>query len=404
MSTLAPPSTPRKLRVMLVHSGYRRSNPSGENRVVELERQLLADQGVDVSDFIVHADQGHPIRQYLSALLAPWNLLIARRFKRHVRALKPDIVHVHNLFPNISPSILPQAHAAGAKVVMTLHNYRWFCSTGTAFRQHAPCYRCQTGQLAWGIRYRCYRGSFAGSLVATAFVASLRRQSRFIDRFLTLSQAQFETLREAGVPTQRMRIKPNFRPTPAQTPLPWTDRTRDAIFIGRLDEEKGVLALLQAWQSMGDRAPALDIIGSGPLENQLREQIDTDKNLSRRIRLHGQLPRADTMNLLSQARLLLMPSLWRETFGLSVLEALASGVGVVALAGSGPDDMIKPQINGQILRLSPDQWAPTLFELFEPDNPTLSRWAAQAPDSINELHEPSHNAAALTALYRELLA
>lgn len=395
--------TPAGLRVMLVHSGYRRSNPSGENRVVELERQLLADHGVEVSEFIVQADHGHPIRQYLSALLAPWNPLIALRFKRHVRALKPDIVHVHNLFPNISPSILSQAQAAGAKVVMTLHNYRWFCSAATAFRQHAPCYRCQGGQLGWGIRYRCYRGSFLGSLVATAFVASLRRQARFIDRYLALSQAQFETLRLAGVPPPRMRIKPNFRPTPAQEPLAWHDRTRDAIFIGRLDEEKGVLAMLQAWRDMGTLAPSLDIVGSGPLENQLRERIAADAQLSTQVRLHGQLPRADTMNLLRQSRLLLMPSLWRETFGLSVLEALASGVGVVSMAGGGPDDMIQARINGLSLPLPPERWGPTLLDLFKPDNPTLAHWANKAASSLHKIHEPSHNAAALTALYRELV-
>lgn len=396
--------SPRKLRVMLVHSGYRRSNPSGENRVVEMERQVLAEQGVEVSEFIIQADQRGTISQYLSAMLAPWNPLVARRFKRHVRTLKPDIVHVHNLFPNISPSILPQAHAAGAKVVMTLHNYRWFCSNATAFREHSPCYRCQAGQLTWGVRFRCYRKSFIASLVAAAFVASLRRQSQFIDRFLTLSQAQYATLCQAGIATQRMRIKPNFRPPPTRTPLPWRERTRDAIFIGRLDEEKGVLALLKAWQSMGAQAPCLDVVGSGPLEPQLHQLLNTDPQLAQRVRLHGQLARTDTMNMLSQARLLLMPSLWRETFGLSVLEALSHGVGVVTFAGSGPDDMVKPQLNGLRLQLNPDQWGPTLLELFQPTNPTLERWGGHAPSSVDQLHEPRQNARALTALYQELLS
>lgn len=382
---------------MQVHSRYRRSNPSGENRVVDLEREALSALGIDVSEFVVDGTG------YLDAILAPWNPFVARAFKRRIEEVKPHIVHVHNLFPNISPSVLPQAQAAGAKVVMTLHNYRWFCSSATAFRAHAPCYRCQGGDLKWGLRHRCYRGNILASLIATSFVASLRRQSNKIDRFLALSNAQFEVLKGAGIGAERMHIKPNFNPAAGPPPRGWSQRNGGAIFIGRLDEEKGVLSLLEAWKDMGSTAPKLDIVGSGPLEQELRRRVSESPQLAARVHLHGQLPRSQTMELLRHARLLLMPSLWCETFGLSVLEALACGVGVVTLAGAGPDDMVKPGVNGIRLEQPPHQWAPSLLKLFERDNTTLKNWAEHAPHSISDVHQPACNAAALSAIYRELL-
>lgn len=388
---------------MLVHSRYRRSNPSGENRVVELEREALSAHGIEVSEFVVDGDHRTAFSGYLNALLAPWNPLAGRAFKRRVQQIRPHIVHVHNLFPNISPSILPHAQAAGAKVVMTLHNYRWFCSSATAFRAHAPCYRCQTGQLRWGLHHRCYRANLPASLIATGFVASLRRQSQHIDRFLALSNAQFEVLKGSGIEPERMRIKPNFNPGAGPSPRPWSQRRGDAIFIGRLDEEKGVLSLLDSWQDMGSAAPKLDIIGSGPLEQELHRRLSQNPQLAAQVRLHGQLPRSQTMSLLGHARLLLMPSLWCETFGLSVLEALGSGVGVVTLAGAGPDDLVKSGINGMCLEQPPHQWAACLLKLFEPENTTLKNWAEQAPRSISDVHQPACNAAALHAIYSEVL-
>ena len=397
-------SANKTLRVMQVHSRYRRSNPSGENRVVELERKALSALGVEVSEFVIEGDQESVLSRYFNALMTPWNPLVGRAFRRRMQEIRPHIVHVHNLFPNVSPSILPHAHAAGAKVVMTLHNYRWFCSSATAFRDHAPCYRCQSGNLKWGLRHRCYKDSFPASLIASAFVASLRRQSHHIDRILALSNAQFEVLQNAGIAPARMRIKPNFNPNIEPPPLAWSQRRGDAIFIGRLDEEKGVLALLDCWQDMGMAAPKLDIIGSGPLEQELHRRLSANPQLAAQIRVHGQLPRRETMTLLGHARLLLMPSLWRETFGLSVLEALGCGVGVVTLAGSGPDDMVKPGVNGMRLKHPPHQWAANLLKLFEQGNPTLQNWADQAAQSISDIHLPAQNAVALRAIYRDLLA
>jgi glycosyltransferase involved in cell wall biosynthesis len=225
---------------------------------------------------------------------------------------RPDIVHLHNPYPLISPWVVRTAQAHGLPVVQTVHNYRQVCANGLYFRDGHICHDCRGRALPLpAVRHACYRGSRAQSAIMATALTVHRGTWRGVDRYLALTDAIAAHLRDFGIPDERITVKPNSTPDPGP-PEPLGD---GFLFLGRLSAEKGVALLLDAWA----RQPAgtLRIVGDGPLRPLVESRSD--------VVFLGPQDRAGVRAAMRDSAVLLVPSTWHDVLPTVILEALAAG-------------------------------------------------------------------------------
>jgi glycosyltransferase involved in cell wall biosynthesis len=315
------------LKIVLVHNTYQQ--PGGEDAVFAQERRMLELAGHQVipycrSNWDVESYQG--IRQLSLAKGTIWASDARRDLLRLLRLEKPDVVHVHNTFVMISPSIYSACREAKVPVVQTLHNYRLFCPAGTFFRDGKVCEECVEGSLWRGVKHACYHDSRSATAIVAIMLATHRLRNtweREISCFVALSEFARDKFVAGGLPREKIFVKPNF-----VTPDPGA-RTGDgdyALFVGRLSPEKGVGTIITAWKQLPRSIP-LHIIGGGPDQEQLAAQAARDGLTN--VHFKGQLPRELTLAAINNARVMVISSEWYETFCMAIAESFACSTPVI---------------------------------------------------------------------------
>ncbi|MFE6685741.1 glycosyltransferase [Streptomyces sp. NPDC057743] len=322
------------MRVLVVHNRYGSAQPSGENKVVDQEAALLRAAGHRVEVFERRSDD-IAARSLLGKaavpLLVPWNPAVRAELAGQLRTLRPDVVHIHNVFPLLSPAVLAACADAGVPAVATLHNYTQVCPPGTLQRDGRPCTECVGATPLPAVRHGCYRGSRLATVpLAVSLSVNRRRWWSAVERFLCISAAQRDVLVRAGMPAERLAVKHNFVPEPG---VRRTGPGEHLLYLGRLAEAKGVRLLMAAWDALaasGGVGAPLVIAGTGPLERAVAAwAADRDD-----VRYVGLLDPARCRQALARSVAVVAPSTWLEAFGLVVVEAMAAGVPTVA-AGHG---------------------------------------------------------------------
>ncbi|MBY6070786.1 glycosyltransferase family 4 protein [Marinobacter salsuginis] len=347
------------MKILLGHNYYRSSSPSGENLVYEMERQLLLRNGHSVTAFTRCSDtlsKEGMAGVIKGALHIPWNTAISRDIKKRLISENIDVLHAHNTFPMISPSVFWAARGLAARV-MTLHNYRLFCANAIPLRGGKVCTECLHKRSALpAMLHGCYRNSRIATAPLATSVELHRRIGTWkhqVEAFICLSEFQRELMIDAGLPKHKVHVKPHFYPG-APDVVPWEGRRPAVIFAGRLGAEKGVANLIRAWQKWGKEAPELRIVGDGPLRSQLEKMAE-----GLPVKFLGRLTAEETQREISESMLQILPSECFETFGLVVREAFAFGT-PSAVSNIGPlPSIVDKGVNG------------TVFEAFDP--PSLLR-------------------------------
>jgi glycosyltransferase involved in cell wall biosynthesis len=311
------------MKLLLLHNRYQQ--PGGEDAVYEAEGKLLESHGHCVLRRTVSNDVVPATPRLTLARNAIWNSAAYQDILTLLRKERPDVVHAHNTFPLLSPAVYYAAREAGVPVVQTLHNYRLLCPAASFYRDGRVCEDCLHARLPTpAVRHRCYRGSRSASAVVAAMLTvhrALRTWSRAVELFIALSEFARAKLIEGGLPATKMIVKPNFTEDPGV-------RARGgeyALFVGRLSEEKGIETLLGAWEALGALLP-LKVIGDGPRAHQVAMASRTVRG----VEWLGRRPREEVVAAMAQARFLLFPSVWYEAFPLTIIEAYALGVPVIA--------------------------------------------------------------------------
>jgi glycosyltransferase involved in cell wall biosynthesis len=307
------------VRILILHSRYLSGAVSGENRVVDDEARLLVEGGhqVDVWDPAPANRRG--LRLAGTAARAIWSTEATARVRALIRRTKAEIVHCHNLFPQLSPAVLRAAGDERPAVVMTLHNYRLLCLPATFIRDGRVCEDC-LGRKPWpGVLHACYRDSTLGS---AALAASLSLHDAFntfdrVTKYLAVSEFVRRKYVEAGWPHDRIEVKSNFA---------WENPRREGpgryfLYLGRLSPEKGIASLLSAWRSSS--MPLL-VVGDGPAAQALK--LDAPPN----VEFRPTVSPAEVPALIREARALMLPSVCYEAQPRVILEAYAAGVPVLA--------------------------------------------------------------------------
>lgn len=332
------------MNILVVHNAYQQ--PGGEDVVVAQEIGLLQKHGHKVSTY-ERSNREIDSLAFIDKVKLPGRIISANDSKLAVHKIlrdrKPDVVHVHNTFLMISPSVYEACAETNTPVVQTLHNYRLLCPAATFFRDGKPCEDCLTSNLLHSVGHACYRDSHAMSGAIAIMLKTHRvRQTwnRQIDAYIALSQFVKNKYVQSGIPASRVHVKPNFiDPDPEE-------RTRAgdyALYVGRLSPEKGPSALLEAWQRLHVRVP-LVIAGDGSLRQEL-EAYATEKRLHQ-VRFVGRLGRDQVYDAMKNAAFLIVPSIWNEPFGLVVAEAFACGTPVLGACVGAIPEMLEDGVSG----------------------------------------------------------
>lgn len=323
------------MKILLVHNYYQ--NPGGEDVVFRAESDLLGSAGHDIAQYTVdNADIGRFTKVGLAARTI-WNAGAARKLAATVSAGRFEVVHFHNTFPLLSPAVYGAVRGAGAAAVQTLHNYRLMCANALFFRDGHVCEACLGHLPVDAVRYRCYRDSVgASATVATMQVTHrmLGTYDRQVDAFVALTEFARGKFIEGGLPAERVHVKPNFLDP---DPGPGEGGGGYALFVGRLTPEKGIRTVLQAWQTLGHDLP-LVVLGHGPLSNEVEAATQTTPGVT----YLGQRPRDEVLALAARAEVLIFPSEWYEGFPMTIVEALAVGLPVIASRVGAMQHLITP--------------------------------------------------------------
>jgi glycosyltransferase involved in cell wall biosynthesis len=316
------------MNVLVLHSRYSTGPSSGENRVVDDEVALLRAHGHDVRVWTPDPPANYAFERAALGARAVWSRASVAHVRTLTAELRPDVIHVHNLYPMLSPAVL---RTTAAPVVMTLHNYRLMCLPATFLRDGRTCEDC-LGRGPWqGVVHRCYRGSAAGSASLATALALHRRAGTFrrVTRFLAVSEFVRTKHIEAGIEPDRIAVKPNF-----VDPLPRRQGPGEYfLFLGRLAPEKGIGPLVEAWREIPAR---LVVVGDG------EERARLAASAPETVEFHDSVAGDRVGEYLARARALVVPSIWYEGAPRTITEAYAAGVPVIAsrcgaLPGVVPD-------------------------------------------------------------------
>ena len=390
------------MKIVVAHNRYSSSQPSGENVIVDYEIGALREAGVEVVPFLRSSDEIASLPAHRKAALAV-SPVHAAGTQRDLAALiereRPDLLHLHNPYPLLSPSVVRTAHRHGVKVVQTIHNYRHDCMNGLYFRDGRDCTDCHGKRWnAPGVLHGCYRGSRAQSAVMAVALGAHRGTWRSVDRFVALTDAMADYLRGIGIEDHRIRVKPNAVPDPlAGSDARRLPLGRGFLFAARLVPEKGVELLLEAWREAKLRTP-LRIAGDGPLRPAVERAAREGG-----VEYLGQLDQAERDAALAASAAVVIPSIWRDILPTSGIEALAAGRAlVVTEIGGGPfiAGLGTPRPAGRGAEPEPHALAAALSEV----EAQAERYASRARERYERVFSPEVVMARLIEIYEEVLS
>lgn len=372
------------MKILVVHNAYQ--HKGGEDSVLEAEVALLTSRGHVVEHFSRHNDAISAMPKAHVALQTFWSAPAAKDFEAQLRAFRPDVVHVHNTFPLISPAVYWVADRLGVPVVQTLHNFRLFCPQAMFLRNGKVCEDC-LGKLPWrGAVRGCYRESRAQSTVLAGMVSLHRGLGTWrnkVTRYVALNEFCRNKFIEGGLPAERIVIKPNF--VDFSPPFP-VDR-KGFLYVGRLSMEKGIDTLVTA----AGRVDGADVrvAGTGPEAGLLAGASN--------IAALGSLSGDQVREAMAGAMALVLPSIWYENFPRTLVEAFGCGLPVIASRIGALAELVEDKVTGL---------------LFEPgDAASLAeamRWALAHPVEMAAMGRAAraHYEANFTAdrNYQQLLA
>src|SRR5258708_2311027 len=391
--------------IKALHANEYYVQPGGEDTAFLAEVNLLRDHGHPVVEYVKNNRNITSMNPGLVALETLWSWDAYREIKRLLQQEQPQIAHFHNTFPLMSSAVYAACRAEKIPVVQSLDNPRWICPSANFYRDGRLCQDCLGKTPPWpSVIHACYHHSF----LQTAVVASMLTLQRVmrtwqseVDFYLVATEFYKRKFIEAGLPGEKIIVKPHFiYPDPGV-------RTEEnpgayALFIARLEPEKGIPTLLQAWKSLRDIP--LVVRGDGRIEKDIHQYI-SDNNLTNSIQLIGRLSTEELIQKIKGARFLVWPSEgYYETFGYVAVGSFSCGIPVISSRVVVLDQVVTDKVTG--LHFEPGDSADLAQKI---------RWAWEHPHEMaqmgrnarreyEEKYTDDRNYELLSDVYRRALA
>lgn len=360
----------RNIKVIHAHNFYLQSG--GEDTAFAAEVALLRQHGHEVVEYIENNERIASKSQISIAAQTVWSWETKKKFATFLTREGPDVVHFHNTFPLISPSAYYACVEAGIPVIQSLDNPRLICPSANLYRDGRLCQDCVGKLVPWpGVVHSCYHHSSLHTAVVASMLGLHRMMGTWnskVDVYLVATDFYRRKFIEGGLPAEKLVVKPHFVSPVAE--LSSNHSTGGcALFIGRLDPEKGIRTLMAAWKNLRDIP--LEIRGSGQLEDEVRRSIQ-ENDLTNTVQIIGRLSREELTDKIKAAAFLVWPSEgFYETFGYVAVESFSCGVPVIASRIGVPGEIVTDGVTGL---------------LFNPGDPrdlaTKVRWAWEHPEEM----------------------
>ena len=380
------------MRILIIHTGYKIRG--GEDSVVDNEMDLLRSAGHEV-DILRFTNSGYTL---LKLLQLPFNYSSYNKTKRAITLFKPDVVHIHNLHFAGSTSVIYAIKKSGVPMVVTLHNYRMLCPSGTLFFDN-KLFLSSINKLfpVKAIKNGVYQNSKVITLwlAVSAAINQLMKTWDIPGKYIVLGNNAKDVFLSSKYKdlTNKMSIKPNFCfPFPEQQKQPGNYY----LYVGRLSPEKGISVLLNAFSKTNLK---LKIIGSGPLEEEIKSFSMEFNN----IEFLGIKGKEDVYSLISGAAAVVFSSIWYETFGMVIIEAFACATPVIASAIGEAENLVNDKING--LLFEPNNETDLLDKVLYYESLSIEdklQYKANALKAYRDNYTPEINLKKLISIYEEI--
>jgi glycosyltransferase involved in cell wall biosynthesis len=387
-----------QMRILVVHNHYGHFATGGEGQVALAEAELLRSHGHIVSKYEAtnsEIEELSLVGKCQSLLQVGWSKVGYERISTAIDEFQPDLMHVHNYWFRLTPSVFAAAKEHGVATVLTLHNYRLACPAGQFLRKAKPCELCMDG-MSWRVLiHRCYSGgSFLKSLLAYRLYQETRKRqflASLVDSYIALTEFGKHKAVAGGLPPEKLYVKPNFMADPLNGGTPTTPKI-GAIYVGRISPEKGVLSLLAAWRYVDY---PLTIVGDGP------QMPEAQKAAASQVKFLGNRSHEEVLRLIEQSAFLVFPSEWYESFGLTLLESMAVGRAVVASDLGPRREIVRDGQTGLLYRSRDIQDLKSKVRRLISDRNLCAMMGAAAREVYLAEYTPSKNYQMLMKVYEE---
>ena len=380
---------------MQIHNYYQ--YPGGEDVVVANENQLLQSKGNEVYQYLRDNKEINNFN-----LLQKVNLLQKTYWAKDsynevinvIKKVKPDICHVHNVMPLISPSVFYACKKMAVPVVHTLHNYRLLCPNAYLFRDGAICNECLRHSAYHTLKYGCYRGSRLQTFALSRMIEEHKKKNtwhQYIDAYICLTDSARNKFIEGGLPEEKLYVKPNFL---ANDPGVSEQVGRGFIFAGRLDETKGIKILIEAIRR-NEIIETIRIAGDGKYSKKIRSLIGK--------RYLGQLKNTELLREIKKSMALIFPSIWYETFGLLIIESFACGKPVIASRLGAMAEIIRHGETGLLFNPGDAQDLAQKLKWAVEHKKEMKRMGINARKEFEEKYTAEKNYAMLMNIYQKAI-
>tara|TARA_Y100001970_G_scaffold293548_1_gene441131 strand:- start:1538 stop:2698 length:1161 start_codon:yes stop_codon:yes gene_type:complete len=324
------------MKILLVHNFYKIR--AGEHSVFQNEMNLLKDNNHNVITY--HKDNKN-INSFFSKLDSFLNIVFSKKIYKEFNELlkkeKPDIIHVHNFFPLITPSVFFAAYDNKIPIIQTLHNYRHICPSAILMHKNKIYEKSITSGVFSTVFDKVYKNSYLGTFALAKMINYHKKKNTWnskVNKFIALTHFSKSKFEEAGFLSHKISVKPNFVFDIKKDDI---KKEKFGLFVGRIGEEKGIKILIEAWKNINY---PLIIAGSGPLENELK--CLNQKN----INFIGNQDKKKIIELMNSATFLVIPSIWYEGFPMVILEAYSAGLPVIGSKIGSVGEVVNDNITG----------------------------------------------------------
>ncbi len=386
------------MRILILHNLYKQAG--GEDAVFRAERGLLRRYGHEVDEILFdNADIKTFYDTWITGLKLIYNPDSTRSISDKINSFEPDIIHVHNFLPLMSPSVFFVARKRKIPVVLTLHNYRLICPSATLYFDgqiyEKSIHSIFPFDAIWKGVYRNSRIQTAAVALMTLIHSILGTWRNRVDAYITLTQfAKKKILNSTlDIPKNKLMVKANFSDDYGEGAI---KRKNYFLFVGRLTGEKGIETLLTAANLHNFK---LVIIGDGPLKGLVENACLLNPNIS----YVGFQSKLSVIHYLKACKALIFPSIWYEGFPVTIAEAFSTGTPVIASNIGSMSEIIQHEQNGLHFKAGDEKDLVAKIVQLEEDEELRRKLSSHARECYRCSFSPEHNYDQLIHIYKKVI-
>lgn len=328
-----------------------------------------------------------------------WSFNARKKIKQLIKDKKPEIAHIHNIYGQLSPSILGVLKKNKIPVVMTVHDYKMICPNYILFTKGNACTRCKKRKYYNSVFYKCQKNSIIASLLVCLelyFHKLFKLYERNIDLYLCPSKFMKQKFEQFEIKGKKL-ILPYFLNIENYKPN-YTNQDY-FLFFGRVSKEKGIKVLIEAWKQL-DKNIKLIIAGTGPEENEINNLIKKNKL---NIEMVGAKKGAVLKKLVQNSTAVILPSVWYDNSPLVIYESFALGKPVIGSEMGGIPEMIENNKTGFVFGNRNTKELAKIINKFVKNKNLSEKIGKQAREFISRDYSADAHYKKIIRIYKNLL-